>query len=48
MWQEVAVILIGLATAGYVVRRIVRLIRARKRPQSPCDGCGKCPAAKRK
>ena len=43
MWQEISVILIGLAAAGYAGRKIYRLFTARRRPHSPCDGCSGCP-----
>jgi hypothetical protein len=48
MWQEISVILILLATAGYVGRKVYRLFAARRRPPSPCDGCNGCPLGNKK
>jgi hypothetical protein len=44
MWQEIAVILIGCATAGYLIYKIIRLITVAvgKRRHNPCDGCCGC------
>lgn len=40
MWQEIAVICIGICTIGYVGRKLYRLLT---RPgNDPCAGCNGC------
>jgi hypothetical protein len=41
MWQEIAVIIIGALTLGYVGRKIYRMF-APSENDSPCAGCPGC------
>ncbi|MDR1676621.1 MAG: hypothetical protein LBR86_09165 [Tannerella sp.] len=41
MFQEIAIILIGILTAGYIVRKLYRRFTS-SAANSPCAGCGGC------
>lgn len=42
MWQNIAVIIIGLITIAYIGRKIYRMLTTSKDPDSPCSGCSGC------
>lgn len=42
MWQEIAIILIGLLTIGYVGWKIYSALTRRFDPADPCAGCSGC------
>lgn len=44
MFQEIAIIIIGILVAGYLIRRIYRLFFSKDRETDGCGcGCGNCP-----
>ncbi len=47
MWQEIAIILIGVATVAYVAWKIYEAITASKRGITTCPGCNRCAASKK-
>lgn len=42
MWQEIAVIIIGILTIFFIARRIFRIFTSLKAPEDPCRGCSGC------
>lgn len=42
MWQEIAIIIIGIAVAIYIVWKIYKNFTRKRNPDNPCCGCNGC------
>lgn len=42
MWQEIAIIIIGIAVVSYVLWKIYKFITISKNTNSPCSSCSGC------
>ena len=42
MWQEIAIIIIGILTVLYVGWKIYKMLTTPKDPDNPCSGCSGC------
>lgn len=42
MWQEIVIILIGIATVVYIGWKIYRSITKARKSNDPCCGCSGC------
>lgn len=42
MWQEIAIIIIGIAVAGYVLWKIYKFVTTPRDTNNPCGGCSGC------
>lgn len=48
MWQEIAIILIGIYVVFYIGRKIYKRIIHPKTGEHPCCGCSSCPKCSNK
>lgn len=48
MWQEIAIILIGIATVAYVAWKVYEAAAASRRGETTCPGCNQCAPSKKK
>lgn len=42
MWQEIAIIIIGIAVAVYTAWKVYKSLTRKKDPANPCCGCSGC------
>lgn len=47
MWQEIVIILIGIATVAYMGWQIYRWIAKTRKSNDPCCGCSGCSLKKK-
>ncbi|MBO5226371.1 MAG: FeoB-associated Cys-rich membrane protein [Parabacteroides sp.] len=47
MWQEIAIILIGILVILYVGRKLYRLLTRPQQKDNPCCGCTGCSLKKK-
>lgn len=42
MWQEIAIIIIGITVAVYTIWKVYKNFTRKRNPDNPCCGCSGC------